>query len=297
VLTRQLANPLDSRHDLSVVEPTGAGEPWSGGRCDGSGRPVILVAHGYTASAVGAYQGLVNHLVSNGFIVVFPGYTTEFNPTHQYAVVDTGLVTAIGALGARADTSRLGVVGHSFGGGMTPWLLQQAAGRGWGTQALWGVAFAPWYSFGVGEGPIALPANARFTTVSYDRDRVVDARIGIEVFHSVSVPDAQRNHVMVRSDTTVEPYLIADHLGPVSLEAPVGYLATDHLDRWSAFPTVDATGRCALEGVWCDTDLSFVGTHADGTPVRPALVSDQPADLGPTASQECTSALNPRRCP
>jgi hypothetical protein len=290
-------NPLDSRHELSVVEPSGPREPWSGGRCDGEGRPVVLLAHGYTAAAVGAYQGLVDHLVSNGFIVVFPGYTTDFDPTHQYAVVDTGLVTAVSVLGARADTSRLGVVGHSFGAGMTPWLLQQAAGRGWGSRSLWGVAFAPWYSFGVGDGRIALPAHARFTTVNSARDRVVDARIGIEVLGSLSIPDSQRTHVMVRSDTTSEPFIIADHLGPVSLEVPVGYLATDHLDRWSAFPTVDSTARCSMDGRWCDTDLTYVGARADGTPVRPSLVSDHPSDLGPIASQECGSALDPRRCP
>jgi hypothetical protein len=102
---------------------------------------------------------------------------------------------------------------------------------------------------------------------------------------------------MVRSDTTSEPFIIADHLGPVSLEAPVGYLATDHLDRWSAFPIVDSTARCSLDGQWCDTDLTYVGARVDGTPVRPSLVSDHPSDLGPLASQECGSALDPRRCP
>jgi hypothetical protein len=297
VTTRSLVNPVDSRHELSVVEPTGSGSPWTGGTCGGAGHPVVLVAHGYSASAVGAYQGMVDHLVSNGFVVVFPGYSNDYDPLRQYAVVDAGLVAAVDSLGPRVDVSRLGVIGHSFGAGMSPWLLQQASGRGWGSQALWGVAFAPWFSFGVGQGAIALPSHARFTTVAYDRDSVVDARIGIEVLGSLTIPETQREHVMLRSDTSAAPFIFADHYGPVSLETPAGALSTDHLDRWAAFPILDSTSRCSIEGVWCDTDLSYTGTRADGSPVVPALVSDAPADLGPRASQECTSALNPRGCP
>lgn len=295
--TSSLTNPADSRHELTVLVPSGSGSPWSGGTCDGNARPVVVVAHGFTANAVGAYQGLVNHMVSNGFVVVFPGYTNELNPAHQYGVVDAGLVAAIGHLGDRADTSRLGVVGHSLGAGMVPWLMKQSAGRGWGSSAMWAVSFAPWFSYLVGDGAIDVPAHARLTMVNYSDDRIVDARIGIEVLGSLSLPTAQRRHVMVRSDHQADPPMIADHLGPVSLEVPLGFLSTDHLDRWSAFPTVDATARCALDGTWCDADLSYLGTWPDGRAVRPAIVSTDPLDMGPLAAQECTSYLNPRPCP
>ena len=37
----------------------------------------------------------------------------------------------------RADPSRIGVWGHSFGGGAVPYLVQQIAALGWGRSALW----------------------------------------------------------------------------------------------------------------------------------------------------------------
>lgn len=292
-----LVNPADVSHELTVVLPTGGASPWTGGVCDGGGRPLVLFAHGYTASAVGAYQGLVDHMVSNGFAVVFPGYTNQFDPAHQYGVVDVGFQTAVEQLGRRVDTSRVGVVGHSFGGGMAPWLLQRVAARGWGSAALWSVAFAPWYSFQVGAGAISMPARTRLAVVSYEDDRIVDARIGIEALGAAQLPESQRRHITVRSDFSQSPPMIADHYGPVSLGAPLAGFETDHMDRWSAFPTVDATARCSLDGTWCDADLSDLGTWPDGTAVRPAVVSSHGVDSGPRASQECDSPLNPRSCP
>ena len=56
---------------------------------------------------------MVDHLVGQGFVVVFPGYPVEFDPAHQYEVVDSGFVLGARA-GGRIDLDRIGVVGHSL---------------------------------------------------------------------------------------------------------------------------------------------------------------------------------------
>jgi len=257
----------------------------------------VILAHGYGGSASEVYQGLIDHLVSNGFVVVFQGYPLAFDPPHKYQVVDTGVDQAVAASG-RLDTTRVGVVGHSFGGGMVPWLTQRVAARGWGAAATWAVMFAPWYALQVGTGPIAMPAHARAVVVAYQEDVFVDARIGIEIYRSLDLPASQRTHVMVLSDARHSPPMVADHLGPLSFEVPgFGQLSTDHLDHWSAWRTTDATAGCSLGGQWCDTDLGDVGNWPDGTPIRRAIVSEHPVDRGPPALQECDLLLNPRRCP
>jgi hypothetical protein len=298
VTRTELWNPIDIRYPVVVYQPSGDGRPVTGGRCSDSDRPGAFVAHGYLGTAPEAYQGLVDHLVGNGFVVVFPGYTPEFDPPHQYDVVDSGFRLGASASG-RIDLSRIGVVGHSFGGGMTPWLLQQATARGWGTKALWAVVMAPWFALQVGAGPIDLPARTRLAVVNYDEDVVVDARIGIELTKAVTLPREHVTHVTVRTDRSGDQPLFADHLGPVSVElAPFfGDISTDHFDRWSAWRTVDAVSGCALAGRWCDTDLSDMGTWPDGHPVLPAVVSQDPVDVGPPALQECDFPLNPRPCP
>jgi hypothetical protein len=289
-------NPADRRLSITTLEPTGPGLAADGGRCDDDARPLAVVAHGYLGVLDAAYGALLDHLVSRGFVVVFPVWPIEFDPDHQYDVVDTGVRLAV-ANSARVDVARVGFVGHSYGAGMLPWLVQRAAERGWGTEATWATAFAPWFSLLLPDGPIEVPANTRFTTVHYRDDVIVDARIGIEVLDALAVPDDQKLHLTARSDQRGIPALTADHLGPVAFTIPwLGPLSVDALDRW-AWRVVDTTSSCSLSGRWCDEDLTQVGTWPDGQAFRTAIASRDPLDSGPPALQECVFLMNPRPCP
>ena len=290
-----IVNPGDRRFSITLLEPTGASAAPGGGTCDDSERPLAVVAHGYLGVFDFAYAGLLNHLVSRGFVVVFPAWPIEYDPDKQYDVVDTGARLAVETSG-RVDLDRVGFVGHSYGGGMLPWLLRQAAARGWGSEALWATALAPWFSMLLPDGPIEVPSHTRYTTVHYRDDVLVDARIGIEVLDSLTIPRSQRLHLTTRTDQHRSPILSADHLGPVSFELPwLGTLSTDALDLW-AWRVIDATASCSLEGRWCDADLTEIGTWPDGQSFRAAIASRYPVDSGPPALQECTFFLNPRPC-
>lgn len=292
-----VANPVQPGLEVVIVQPSGPGAPWTGGTCSDPSRPLAVVLHGFGGGSDAVYGGLIHHLVSNGFVVAFARYGSDLDLDLHLATVDAGVAAAVATSG-RVDTSRVGVLGHSMGGGMAPRTLQRMVERGWGTSGTWMVLYATWFAYGLDSGPIVLPPSTRVAIVAYDRDSVVDARIGIELYDSLTVPAKNRTHVVVRSDLTTDPELIADHMGPVSFrQAGLGGLSTDHFDRWSAWRTADATAGCALAGIWCDTDLSFVGTGPDGRAVAPAIVGDPPVDIGPFSSNECTSVLNPRSCP
>jgi dienelactone hydrolase len=290
-------NPADPLRPLVVVEPAGTGSPWTGGTCDDRSRPVVLIAHGWTGGSDALYEGLIRHLAANGFVVAFQPYQNEFDWGRQYGVVDAGFQLAVQRF-PRVDTRRIGVVGHSLGGGMAPWLLRRAADRGWGTTSTWAVLLQPWFAQLVGSGPLGLPAHARLAVVAAEEDNVVDARIGIELLQASSLAPERRVHVTVRSDRAASPVLTADHLLPLAMSGAVGgHLRADHLDRWAVWRTIDAVAGCSLVGRWCDADLAGMGQRSNGAPVTPAVVSRYPVDSGPLASQECTSSLNPRSCP
>ncbi|HKY13463.1 MAG TPA: hypothetical protein VJM33_00965 [Microthrixaceae bacterium] len=295
-----LGNPAKPTLAVSVFEPTGDGRPFTGGTCGDSSRPVVAFIHGWLAYLPEIHQGFIEHLTSQGFVVVFADY--DFNnvvtdPEGSYAVADAGVVAGVAS--SRGDPTRVGIIGHSLGGGMAPWMVQQTAARGWGSTALWVVLFAPHYAFLLPDGPIEVPSHTRALVVAYEHDAWIDARIGIEIFHSLTLDADHKQHLMVMTDLAGSPPRAGSHLGPVSFEAlpyPIDELTTDDEDRWAAFRPVDAIARCALDGTWCDADLADMGTWPDGRPARPGISTDQPVDRGDPALQECEFPLNPRPC-
>jgi len=296
---------------VHISTPTGA-DPAAqgGGRCDASKRPTVFLAHGFGLSDPASYRDLIEHLVSVGNIVVYPSYdvsdhdgdgdTDRADLEESYRVVDEGIVAAVGAT-PRIDTTRVGWWGHSHGGGMIPWLVQQGAARGWGSKALWMSNVAQAYSQLVGDGDITVPPNTQSMTVALEHDALADKRLGIDVYESLTLPPSQKRHVMINTDVHGQPPMLAEHGAPSAGDGQAD--AVDFLLwRYS-----DVLERCALTRRDCDLDLSTVGTWSDGVPVVRAEVSPHPVDSGPMPAilAECDALtasgaappldLNPRR--
>jgi hypothetical protein len=296
---------------ISVFEPTGTTSAvLAGGRCDGPKRPAVFIAHGFGATDPSNYQALIDHLVSVGNVVVYPpfdandhdgdGDTDRSDLEESYRVVDDGIIAAVAST-PRIDTTRVGWWGHSHGGGMIPWLVQQGASRGWGSKAVWMSNVAPAYSQLIGTGSIAVPSRTQAMTVAFQDDAFADKRLGIDIFESLLLPAAQKRHVMINSDFHGMPPLVAEHNAPTGAEGQA-----DGIDfllwRYS-----DLLESCAVSGRNCNDDLTTAGNWSDGTAVLPASVSAHPIDSGPVPAilAECDALfatggldpidLNPRR--
>ena len=309
---RSITNPRPGATlPVWIFEPTGtANGTVTGGRCDSSKRPVVFIAHGFGSTDPASYQDLIDHLVSVGNVVVYPAYdagdrdgdgdTDRSDLEESYRVVDAGIVAAVGAT-PRVDTRLVGWWGHSHGGGMIPWLVQQGAARGWGSKALWMSNVAQAYSQLIGTGTISVPARTQAMTVAFEHDAFADKRLGIDVFESLVLPAAQKRHVMINTDLHGQPALLAEHNAPSASDGQAD--AIDFL-LWRY---VDLLETCSLTGRNCDLDLSTVGVWSDGTLIIQALVSPHPVDSGPTPAilAECDALfgtgvlapidLNPRK--
>ena len=312
VAVRSVTNPRPGATlPVWIFEPTGASTATvTGGRCDASKRPAVFVAHGFGATDSGTYRALLDHSVSVGNVVVYAAYdagdhdgdgdTDRSDLEESYRVVDDGIVAAVAAT-PRIDVTRVGWWGHSHGGGMVPWLVQQGAARGWGTKALWMSNVAQAYSQLIGDSTIAVPPNTQALTVAFAQDVLADKRLGIDVYESLLLPAAQKRHVMINSDLHGYPPLIAEHNAPTAAAG-----AGDAID-FQLWRYYDLLETCSLTGQNCDADLSTVGTWSDGVSAVPAVVSTHPADSGPMPAilAECDSLfgtgglapidLNPRR--
>ena len=90
----------------------------------GTTAPVVVILHGFELQAPQIYQGLIDHLTSEGYIVVFPQYNLAgligiLEDTNQNAMESRAIAavnTALGWIGSRADRSNIYLWGHSLGG-------------------------------------------------------------------------------------------------------------------------------------------------------------------------------------
>lgn len=78
--------------------------------------PLVVASHGFSASAANQV-GWAEHFASYGFVVVAPTFPNAFSPdTAKNAAVIEGLIGYARSALPKADTTRVGLEGHSAGG-------------------------------------------------------------------------------------------------------------------------------------------------------------------------------------
>lgn len=101
----------------------------------GTSAPVVILLHGFELQAPQIYQGLIDHLTSEGNIVIYPqfnlgGLTGILQDTDQNAMESRAVAAvyaALAAIGSKADLTDVTLWGHSLGGELaTCWM--QAGG-------------------------------------------------------------------------------------------------------------------------------------------------------------------------
>lgn len=266
----QLTNPGATSSPIYVAYPTGtAAAPLTGGTCGDAARPVVFLVHGYLASFNWVYEGVIDHFTRTGNIVVMGTYSTDL------ANVQGSADRALQALAAavpqleREDLSHVGLIGHSLGGGMLPWVTQQVVARGWGSEGLWLFSLAPYR--GIGTGAITLPSHTRAVVEAYDQDTLVDRAVGADLFRRMSMPNSQKDHVTVRSSSHGGATLTAEHTSPNSVITP-----DNAVKFYGIYRIGDILEGCAFVGQNCTTDMTTMGNWPDGTPALTSVVTDNP---------------------
>jgi len=241
--------------------------------------------HGWSVLTPESYRGWLEHLARRGNVVVYPRYQASVLtvPTaftgHAIAALKAALVELAGGGHALVDTSRAGVVGHSFGGVLAANLAARAAGEG--LPALRAVMCA---EPGTGGFPVYedygdVPAGTLLIALAGEDDLVVGTTDARRIFQqTTAIPLADKDYVLLRSDLHGTPSLLADHDAPgggVSIEVD----AFDWRGCWRWF---DALLDAAFTGANRDVCLGNTATQrdlgawSDGVPVREPIVTDAP---------------------
>jgi dienelactone hydrolase len=274
--------------------------------------PSVVLLHGYTGQEYAFFEPYISHLVSKGVAVLYPTFpkmpvaSSASIVMEKMETVKAGIEVLYERFGALLDTTRVGVQGHSFGGGMVPYIaLHLFSGRGWGGNGAYMFMTAPWYCNGLGDEEFkSFPAHTRMITMIFDEDNINDHAIAVDIHNSVRLEPENKNFITLFSDSIDGMVMQADHFVPYG----TGYIygQNNYLDYYGVYRFGDALaaftfyesaeGKVIAMGNG-NQHQSFMGKRLDGSLVRPARVSRTPVALHPQEDYfyAWDNPLNPRR--
>ena len=254
-------NPAFRRKSVTVFFPQDAP-----GR-----RPVIFFSHGYGPNLWEGYRDLIRHTVSRGYILVYSTYPVLFSSIDgRYDALWGGFQAAVDRFGSRMDLSRVGFLGHSFGGGATPAMAFRGLVQdGWGANGAFMMELAPWYVFQMtADRWRRLPDDVLQMVEVYDRDHTNDHRMAIHIFQDSRM---QRKYFLIVRSTDVDGCtIVADHSTP-------GRSRFLEQKQYAVFRPLDALAECAFAGSAdaCRT-LASLGRNHDHPGYHPLTATSDP---------------------
>ncbi|MBD3419044.1 MAG: hypothetical protein GF398_02890 [Chitinivibrionales bacterium] len=269
--------------------------------------PVVLFAPALWKPSTAFYRSLIDHIVSRGNILIFTtyNYSSIFDHELRYRVMLLGFKNGLELVINKVDTTRLALLGHSYGGGAVPAIgWEYAHNRGWGAKGLALFIMAPWYSFRVEQQQFdSFPAHAKLIVQSYKGDRRMDTRIAEDFFYSLNISPTEKDYITLADAVSDGCEIDADHDAPQSQDAD----ETNVVDFYGIWRPLDAlmdyafTGSAAAKKVALGNGgaaQTFCGYWPDGTRVKSFIkVTDRPeSELRQGAFLfEWDSFMNPRK--
>jgi len=173
-------------------------------------RPVIFFISGW-GREYQTYDKFFKYLTSIGCSVVNIYNTSPGSINTSYQNSLDMMQQAATTYSNWIDTSKVGLMGHSYGGGATVWLGKQAFdnnGLNWGTNGRFIMTFAQWLSFKVTDVDLQnYPSNVYLLMLqSYDDlhsggpNYNTDPRALRAVYQLINIPDNDKDFVTVFSD-------------------------------------------------------------------------------------------------
>ncbi|MDG5815208.1 hypothetical protein QA601_08965 [Chitinispirillales bacterium ANBcel5] len=277
--------------------------------------PVVFFSQGFAMSDPFIYDVFIDHIVSQGAVVVFVPHRNIFRlpgGPGNYEMLFDGYTKAVRKGISFIDTSRIGVVGRSFGGGAAPWLTYKMINEhGWGEDKAFMFIMAPWYFHKITDEQLAsFPDHVKLHIQVYSDDKINDPAIASELFGTISIPEKNKLFSIVYSDTGKDYngdfYIYsANHQVPksnVDTRAVYdGYLYHAVIKQYHIlFDSVMNQESEAMEILNTglkNPKLCSMGVWPDGRAVRPIKVTRNPQlDKGSLSFYfPFTSILNPRR--
>ncbi|MBD3419038.1 MAG: hypothetical protein GF398_02860 [Chitinivibrionales bacterium] len=265
--------PVNSRFNTSVYILSPAPVPKD------TMLPAVIFAHGIGANHPRFYRALLDYIVSKGIVVIYPTYpagVAGVSTETAYALIRADVLAGIRHVGDRIDTTRLGFVGHSYGGGAIPWLAHTCLTEmKWGSHASFLYIMAPWYSYRISSDELRdFPKHPYLIMQIFESDMINDQRMAKDIYDNIGIPADRKNYIILHDTYSPACTLLADHGVP----ADSTVATCNNLDFYGLFRLFDALQSLSLNGEASAHEIAMgrgtkrqilMGKCKDDTPVHP----------------------------
>lgn len=221
------ANPAFAGKNIEIYHPT-----------DMTAKvPTIFYSHAYGGNISSNISGMLNFVAKKGYAIVYVPYqTTGVTVNDRYNNLLQGFRLAARNYPNIIDTTRVGFMGHSFGGGASFGLAYACiTENNWGKDGRFIYALAQWYSYNITQDNLKnFPQDTKLLTEIFDDDTTNDHRMACDIFNTISIPATDKDFIRVKSDTINGYIHLADHVVPNTSSA------FDALDYYAYYRFIDA---------------------------------------------------------
>lgn len=259
--------------------------------------PTIFYSHAYGGNNPLYIKGLTDFVAKKGYAFVFVPYqTTGVSVPLRYENLLEGFRKAARDYPNIIDTTRVGFMGHSFGGGASFGnSFTCFTENNWGSSGRFIYASAQWYSYNISQNDLQnFPNDVKLVTEIYESDSTNDHRLAADIFRNISISNTDKDFLILQRDTVGGYVYPADHNTPNTI------IALNAHDYYGIYRILDAladytwNGSAAAKNV-CLGNGSAAQVVLPGG-LKPMIQTDSPFITRPMDSYEfpCDSTINLR---
>ncbi len=287
VATQSFVNPNFSGHNIVIYYPAGITSPV----------PTIFYSHAFGGNDPNNISGFLNFVAKKGYAVVFVPYqTTGVTVQDRYSNLLNGFIKAAQDYPNIIDTTKVGFVGHSFGGAATFANAYHCfTTLNWGQSGRFLFAMAQWYAYNISQAALqSFPTDVKLLTIVYEDDTTNDQRMANDIFNTINIPASEKDYLRVKSDTINGYVYTANHTVPNNSDF-------NALDYYAYYRLFDAMCDYVFNGSVAGKDVAL-GNGSMNQITMPGgmqnlVHSEAPtfANAQSTYQYPCTSSDNPRQ--
>ena len=284
-------SPEYSGKNVEIFYPEGITSP----------KPTIFYSHPYGGEESAYNIGLYEFIAKKGYVVVFAPYPTiGVTIDERYNTLWQSFKKAVTDYPNIISVTKVGFMGHSFGGGASFALAHKAfVDEGWGENGRFIFAMAQWYSYQITQTELQnFPSNTKLITQVYDDDVTNDHRLAIDIFKNINIPNSEKDFILIKKSVLPNFTYTAEH------NLPNTQSSYDAYDYYGIYRLLDAMIDYSFNGNAAAKNVALGNGSAEqrtmpsynGQSLSPLVVTDNPTPLYPQSKYtfKCGASNNPR---